>query len=207
MYKLPYFSSGNQADVLEFMRAHPFVTLCGVAENGFPVATHIPVLMVERENKLFLRAHIHRKSSHHKAFEHSPNVLAIFTGAHTYISASWYADPHVASTWNYQAVHASGILRFGDDSMLYDMLRDLTAHFEHNPHSPALVEEMTEEYVRKTMKAIIAFEIEITDLQHVFKLSQNRDIATRETVVKRLEERDDAESHLVAEEMKKTFTK
>lgn len=206
MYKLPHFVANNDTEVLDFMKAHSFITLCGVAESGFPVATHIPVLLAEREGKLYLRAHIHRKSGHHKAFEHSANVLAIFTGAHTYISASWYQNPQVASTWNYQVVHASGILRFGDDAMLYELLRDLTAHFEGNPHSPALVEHMSEEYMRKTMKAIIAFEIEITDLQHVFKLSQNRDMATRQTVVERLEEREDAESHLVAGEMKKTFT-
>lgn len=205
MYKLPHFITDDANEVLAFMKAHPFVTLCGVGENGFPAATQVPVLLAEKEGKLFLRAHIHRKSGHHKAFENSDKVLAIFTGAHTYISASWYQNPQVASTWNYQAVHASGILRFGDDVMLYDLLRDLTAHFEGNPHSAALVEHMSEEYLHKTMKAIIAFEIEINDLQHVFKLSQNRDMATRQTVVQRLEEREDAESHMVADEMKKTF--
>ena len=34
---------------------------------------------------------------------------------------------------------------------------------------------MDEAYVKQMMKAIVAFEIEITAVEHVFKLSQNKD--------------------------------
>ena len=44
------------------------------------------------------------------------------------------------------------------------------------------------DYVKSMMKAIIAFEIEITEIQHIFKLSQNRDKKSYENIVERLSE-------------------
>ena len=61
------------------MHAHPFITLCGCDAENKPVATHVPVLMEEKDEKIFLRAHIMRNQKHTKAFEQNKNVLAIFS--------------------------------------------------------------------------------------------------------------------------------
>jgi transcriptional regulator len=71
---------------------------------------------------------------------------------------------------------------------LYDVLKKLTAHFENDAHSPSLIEKMDEAYVRNNMKAIIAFEIEITGIDHVFKMSQNRDAKTYDHIIDHLKE-------------------
>jgi transcriptional regulator len=202
MYNLPYYKVSRE-DVFEFMHQHPFITLCGVDNNNKPVATHIPVLFKEKEGKLFLRAHIMRKMDHTVAFDTNKNVLAIFTGPHTYVSASLYTQKNVGSTWNYQAVHAHGMLRFLNEEELHTILTELTDHFENNPHSPALVKHMTDEYVYSMIKAIIGFEIEVTDIQHVFKLSQNRDEASFNNIVDHLSNSDNAEANAVAKEMEK----
>jgi len=201
MYHVPYFKASDQKEVIEFMHQHPFIMLCGIDEEGKPVATHVPVLFEERDDKLFLMAHVMRKQGHTKAFENNPNVLAIFYSAHTYVSASWYENKQVASTWNYQAVHSRGLLRFLGETELHDVLTKLTKTFEHNEQSPALVHKMDEAYVNNMMKAIIAFEIEITDIQHVFKLSQNRDEKSYENIVGHLSERD-TEAQSIAQTMK-----
>ena len=169
------------------MHAHPFITLCGCDENNKPVATHVPVLMEERNEKIFLRAHIMRNQKHAKAFEHNKNVLAIFSGAHTYVSASWYSDQQIGSTWNYQAVHAHGILNFKDENFLHNLLTQLTEKFENNPYSPSLIQKLDEHYVSTMMKAIVGFEIEITAIEHVFKLSQNRDEKSYENIIEQLQ--------------------
>ncbi len=174
MYNLSHFKADSNLEVLAFMKAHPFITLCGVGENNAPVATHLPVLFTEKDGTIFLLAHAMRKQAHTIAFAQNPNVLAIFSGEHTYISASWYSNKQVASTWNYKAVHAKGMVRFLDDKDLYEVLVKLTNHFEGTTESPAAVKHMDEKYVADNMKAIVAFEIELTDIQHVFKLSQNR---------------------------------
>jgi transcriptional regulator len=200
MYSLPHFKAANEEEVFAFMRAHPFITLCGVTAEGKPVATHVPVLFIERDNKLFLQAHIMRKQDHTSAFEQNPNVLAIFSGAHTYVSASWYSKQNTAGTWNYQAVHASGYLRFLGEDELYALLVKLTETFENNPHSPSLVKDMEDGYVTTLMKAIIAFDIEITGIEHVFKLSQNRDEKSYDNIMHHLHE-GDADAKTVAERM------
>lgn len=183
MYHLKHFKADSDLEVLAFMKAHPFITLCGVDEHNMPVATHLPVLLEEREGEIFLLAHAMRKQDHTIAFAHNPNVLAIFSGNHSYISASWYETKNVASTWNYKAVHAKGVVKFLDDNGLYDVLVKLTDHFEGTTESPAAVKHMDEKYVADNMKAIVAFEIELTDIQHVFKLSQNRNEADKEKIV------------------------
>jgi transcriptional regulator len=187
MYSLPHFKAANEDEIFSFMRAHPFITLCGVTQDNKPVATHVPVLFQERDGKLFLQAHIMRRQEHSMAFEQNPNVLAIFSGAHTYVSASWYSKQNTAGTWNYQAVHVRGILRFLDDIGLRNLLERLTETFENNPHSPALVKYMDEGYVTNLMKAIVAFDIEITGIEHVFKLSQNRDEKSYDNIIEHLQ--------------------
>jgi len=206
MYDISYFKASEQKDVTDFMRAHPFVILCGIDAAGKPVATHIPVLFEERGDKFFLLAHVMKKQEHTEAFLQNNKVLAIFYGPHTYVSASWYTDKQVASTWNYQAVHAQGTLRFLGDDGLHKILTSLTDHFESNPHSPALVQKMDQAYIEKMMKAIIAFEIEVETVEHVFKLSQNRDAASYHNIIDKLGEGDD-DAKSVAEKMKQQQSK
>lgn len=202
MYHVPYFKANENSEVLAFMKAHPFVTICGIDKNNLPVATHVPVLMVERDEKLYLQAHIMRKQDHHLAFENNANVLVIFQGANAYVSSSWYHNDDRGSTWNYQAVHAKGQLRFLSEQELFELLTKLTAYFEKDPDSPSQVKNLPDEYMKTNMKAIVALEIEITDLQHVFKMSQNRNKKSYHNIVEQLEKGDLA-SITVAEEMKK----
>ena len=202
MYHVPYFKANENSEVLAFMKAHPFVTICGIDKNNLPVATHVPVLMVERDEKLYLQAHIMRKQDHHLAFENNANVLVIFQGANAYVSSSWYHNDDRGSTWNYQAVHAKGQLRFLSEQELFELLTKLTAHFEKDPDSASQVKNLPDEYMKTNMKAIVALEIEITDLQHVFKMSQNRNKKSYHNIVEQLEKGDLA-SITVAEEMKK----
>jgi transcriptional regulator len=202
MYNIPYFKAADEQEVIRFMHAHPFVILCGADAQGQPVATHIPVLVEERSGSLFLLAHVMRKQDHTLAFEQNQRVLAIFYGPHTYVSASWYENQQIASTWNYQAVHVRGVLKFLQDQDLHHVLTRLTEKFENNPHSAALVQRMDEAYVHKMMEAIVAFEIEVTSLNHVFKLSQNRDEKSFQNIIEHLDHQD-GDARSIADEMRR----
>ena len=141
MYNLPYYKESDQQVIIEFMRQHPFVFLTGCDEDNKPVATQVPVFIDEKDarpddpvgrGKLFLTGHIMKNTDHHKAFEKNPEVLSVFTGPHTYVSATWYDNPYQASTWNYMSVHAKGTIRFGDGDDLVAILKRLTLHYENN---------------------------------------------------------------------------
>lgn len=183
---MPYFKEKDFATVREFMQQHPFVVVCGASTDLQPVATHIPVLIEEREGRLYLLGHIMRQTDHHKTFAQNPNVLAIFSGPHTYVSASLYSNPRQASTWNYMTVHARGQLHFLDDEGLLSLLGKLTSHFEQNADSPASFEKLPPDYVERLSKAIIAFEIEVEGIDNVFKLSQNRDESSYDHIIDHL---------------------
>jgi transcriptional regulator len=191
MYNLPHYKETDIEEVLRFMQAHPFVMLTGVDKENKPVATQVPVFIDEKDDKFFLTGHIMKNTDHHLAFEQNNSVLALFTGAHTYVSATWYANSSQGSTWNYITVHAKGTIRFGEGKELADVLQRLTLHYEkNNPASATVFDNLPAEYTEKMMKAIVAFEIEITDLQHVFKLSQNRDEKSYDNIISKLKEGD-----------------
>ncbi len=189
MYDLPYYREKDATVVKQFIGEHPFAFLAGVDKENKPIATQVPVFIDEREGKLFLTGHIMRNTDHHKAFEQNPNVLAVFTGPHTYVSGTWYDDPHQASTWNYMSVHAKGSIRFGSEEDLVAVLKRLTLHYENNNASSTTVfDNLPPAYRERLMKAIIAFEIEISSLDNVFKLSQNRNEKSYDNIMVRLKQ-------------------
>lgn len=203
MYNLSYFKEKNQETVLQFMRQYPFVFLTGCDKDSKPVATQVPVFIDEKEGKLFLTGHMMRQTDHQKAFEQNNNVLAVFNGPHTYVSATWYDNPHQASTWNYMSVHAKGIINFQNENYLADVLRRLTLHYEdNNPASSTVFDNLPEDYRNRLMKAIVPFEIEIMEIDNVFKLSQNHNEKTFKNIIERLDQQD-GDGKLIAEEMRK----
>eukprot|EP01136_Pigoraptor_vietnamica_P027267 Opistho-1_new@83330 len=91
---------------------------------------------------------------------------------------------------------------FLSDEELLQVLDDTTSFYENNPSSPALYKEMSPEYVQRMAKAIVAFEIKVSSLEHVFKLSQNRDQKSYENILAKLEA-GDLGAQGVAHEMRK----
>lgn len=201
MYNLPYYKEKDAAIVLEFMKQHPFAMLIGVDADQKPVATQVPVLFIEKEGQLYLRGHIMKGNDHHKAFMENKNVLAVFTGPHTYVSASWYTDKQQGSTWNYMTVQASGEMIFLNDEDLLGVLNALTSQYEEKD-SPALYKHIPQEYISRMVKAIVAFDIKVTGIEHVFKLSQNRDKQSFDTILDKLND-GSADAKAIAAEMNK----
>jgi len=203
MYNISYFKEKDKQVVLTFINKHPFAFLIGCSENSEPVATQIPMFIDEREGKLYLSGHIMRGTDHHKAFKKNQNVLAVFTGPHTYVSATWYDNPNQASTWNYMSVYIKGKIKFLDETGLIDNLRKTSLHFEnYNSASPTVYDNLPEDYVNNLIKMIDAFEIEVTKIDNVFKLSQNRNEESYRNIIKKLEEQG-GDAKLISEEMKK----
>ncbi len=198
MYNISYFKANNHEEIIAFMHANPFVTICGVDANGLPVATHIPILIKQEADKIILSGHIMRKQDHSNAFEINNNVLVIFSAPSAFVSASWYKEKGIASTWNYQTVHAIGKMEMKDDAHLYQLLTDLTMHFEKDPNAPTQVKNLDPEYVQQNMKAIVSFDIEVTELKNVFKLSQNRDEDSHQNIQKELSKGDAACQYMAA---------
>ena len=198
MYNISYFKAKDHNEVFQFMQAHPFVTICGVDANGLPVAAQIPILIKQEGDDLFITGHLMRKQDHTNAFEINKNVLVIFSAPSAFVSASWYTNKGQASTWNYQTVHAIGKMEMKDEAHLYALLEQLTLHFEKDPNAPTQVKNLDPMYMNEHMKAIVSFEIKVTELKNVFKLSQNRDQASHENIQAELNKGDAACKYMAA---------
>jgi transcriptional regulator len=207
MYDLPYHKEQNEQVIKEFIDQHPFAFLAGCDSENKPIATQVPVFIEEKDGKKILRGHIMKNTDHHKAFLHNENVLVVFTGKHTYVSGTWYSNPYTPSTWNYMSVHAKGIIRFLDDTALVDVLRMTTLHFEdYNKQSTTIFDNLPSEYTQKLMKAILAFEIEVEEMDTVFKLSQDRDSKSYHNIIEKLKEQGN-DGQVIAAEMEKRTKK
>jgi transcriptional regulator len=200
MYKFSYFTEEDPAKVIQFIKENSFGVITGFGKQ-YPVATHIPLDVVLREDgNLLLQGHLMKNTDHHKAFVENENVLVVFNGPHTYVSASWYENPQVASTWNYMAVHARGKIKFTDDAGTYEAIKAITNKYE-GTESVAAFDRMPREYVMKMLKAIVGFTIEVEILENVFKLSQNHGETNRQQITAHLKQRGDAHSTAIATEM------
>lgn len=203
MYNFSYFKEKVKQTLLNFIEENPFAFVTGSFLSGEQVATQIPVLLEERNGELFLQGHIMRNTDHHKALLENPNALLVFTGPSAYVSASWYTNPQIGSTWNYMSVHVGGKVKFMSDEELIQFMRKLTLKFEKgNTESLTFFDNLPKEFLDKMLPAIIGFEIKAEKIENVFKLSQNRDEKSYLNIISKLEE-EGGSSALVAEEMKK----
>lgn len=200
MYGPKRYQETDRDKIIEFMEAHPFATLITHA-NGQSYATQIPVMLEEREGELYLFGHVSRHTDHYPAIEQNPDVLLLFTGAHCYVSASWYVERGQASTWNYMTVQARGRLHLFNYDESLELLKTLTHHYENGQDNPELVEDMPEEYVTANVKAIAGFEIKVTALDATFKLNQNKTDESYKNTVEQLMNSDDIQSITIAGEM------
>jgi len=190
MYSFPYYKEEDNEEVIAFMKAHPFIMLLGTDKTGRIEATQVPVLVEVKDEKVYIYGHIMRKTTHENALIENPEALIIFTGAHTYVSATYYTtNPHQGSTWNYISVHARGHIRWMNDAELIAFMKRFSLHFENNNTASSTVyDNLPEEYVSKLIKGIVGFEMEVATLDNVFKLSQNRDEVSYDNVVKELKQ-------------------
>ena len=189
--------------MLQFLNDHPFAFLTGSDSNGKQVATQIPILVEEREGEWYLQGHIMRITHHHIAFNENPQVLAVFTGPQTYVSATLYTNPQIGSTWNYMSVQIKGNINFLPEEDLISFMQKLTLKFEsNNTNSPTIYNNLPDKFLKNMLPAIDAFEIKVEEMRNVFKLSQNRDEQSYRNIMARLKEQG-GNGSLIAVEMEK----
>lgn len=205
MYKFSYYTEQDQQKVIDFMKENAFALITGFGEN-YPVATQIPLAIKITDGKIFLEGHMMKKTDHHLAFEKNNNVLVLFTGPHCFVHANWYTDPQMGSTWNYMTVHAKGKITFMDEAGTRDAVKAVSDKYA-GTDTVSSYDSLPKEYIDHMVKAILGFTIEVETLEHVFKLSQNRDEPSQKNIIEQLRKRGDANSAAIAYEMEKLNTK
>lgn len=197
MYPMPEFQETDPAAIHAFIRKHPLGMVAAGSDSGV-VATHVPLLLDVEGETWRLRGHVMRKTTHWEGFKGASEVLVAFTGPDAPVLESWNTSLPFGGTWNYMAVHVRGKLTYLPEAELVEILRDLKNLYEVD--SGSKFENLPQDYIDSLIRAIEGFEITVTSVEAVFKLSQNRSKADFERTVEELR-RKGGEDALVAEEM------
>ena len=203
MYLPAHFNETRTAVLRALMRAQPLATLVTTGGSGL-LANHIPVQTLDEPAPLgSIRGHIARANPLWREYRSGSQALAIFQGPQVYISPSFYPSKaktgEVVPTWDYAVVHASGTLRFIEDTQwLRSFVSGLTAAHESPRPQPWKIDDAPAAYIDKMLKLIVGFEFSIVSLTGKWKVSQNRPQADRQGVIDKLQAADDADSHGIA---------
>ena len=201
MYIPNLYKNENQEEIENFIHQNGFGILVNQTD-GKLWATHIPLVLETNElGKQILVGHVSKLNPQAASFQNNNDVLAIFSGVHSYISSSWYDHENVP-TWNYLAVHVYGKVTVLNHEEAVNSLKKLVDKYEAKSEKPVRVEDLSEKTMREA-RGIIAFTIEIISIEAVKKLSQNRDDKNYKNIVEELEKTNDNQSITVADEMKK----
>jgi len=203
MYIPKLYQVTDEAVITRFIQQNSFAALVS-CDQQIPVATHLPLELVQNTSgEKFLHGHMARANRHWQTFNSESEVLAIFSGSHTYVSARWYNQVNVP-TWNYMVVHVYGQPRLvTDHNELYAMLKQLVNRYEANAvtDKPYKLETLPQDYVEKEMRGIVGFQIKINRIEAKFKLSQNRQQQDYDHVIAELQKSEDGNALAVAQAM------
>jgi transcriptional regulator len=201
MYIPKHFVQTDENAIKKFIRENGFGILFS-HDGHLPQATHLPFHLEECADGLYLTGHFARANEHWKSINNQ-EVLVVFPGAHTYISASWYEENGMVSTWNYIAVHVYGkcTLVF-DEGELINILRQSVLEHEQHVQSPWNLDDNLET-VKSMLQGIVGFKIRVNNIEAKYKLSQNHPKTRQERIIYHLENHYDLyDSKKIAELMK-----
>ena len=190
MYLPEHFAENRPEEIDRLIDAFPLAAIVAQTEAGL-VANHIPLL---RDGEKKLIGHAAFANDMHRDIEDSTQVLAIFRADHAYITPNWYpskAQTHKAvPTWNYQAVHIHGRIRFDhSEKFKRAVVGKLTRHFERltSGEKAWRMADAPADYMEMMLANIVGFEMTVDRVLAKSKLSQNRDRADYDSVVDNLE--------------------
>jgi transcriptional regulator len=206
MYVPRFNALDDQAALRAMVRAIGAAELVTVGEDGYPLATRLPVVWAGDR----LVMHIARANPHWRAIPDDGDVaaLAVVTDAESYVSPAWYATKaehgRVVPTWNYSAVHLTGRVRRHDDpEWVRRAVTVLTEQHESGRPDPWSVTDAPAAYVDGQLKAIVGLELVVERVEGKVKLSQNRSAEDRAGVVAGLRAEGGAREAAVADQMER----
>jgi transcriptional regulator len=204
MYVPAHFAVTDAAALHDFIERHSFAQLV-THLDGAPFVSHLPFLLDRAAGPNgTLVGHMARANPQWRHGAGRP-ALVVFSGPHAYVSPTWYEAEHVVPTWNYTAVHATGVLHPVEDrDAVLGIVRRTVETYEAampRPWSP----DWSATFIDRLLGQIVGFRIPIDRLEGKWKLNQNHPPERREKVIRALEGRGGEESLAVAALMREVL--
>ncbi|MEM3448766.1 MAG: FMN-binding negative transcriptional regulator [Nitrososphaerota archaeon] len=203
----PHWFRVDRLDVLQdTINKISFGTIITSGSDGI-MASHVPMLIDPSRGHLgILFGHLAKGNPQWKETFPGSEALAIFIGPNAYITPNWYFTKKetgkVVPTWNYISVQVRGTMTFiVDHDKLLDIVTKLTNHHEQSSVIPWKVNDAPPDYIDEELRSIVGFEMKVSKIEGMRKLSQNRNKKDVEGVIIGLTKRGKLLDKLVAEEM------
>ena len=121
MYIPAHFAEARLDELHRILREHPLGMLVTHGAEGLD-ADHIPMEFDSQGGSHgTLIGHVARANALWQRCATGTEVMVVFRGAEAYISPNWYPSKHETHrqvpTWNYEVVHAHGILTIHDNAL------------------------------------------------------------------------------------------
>jgi transcriptional regulator len=185
MYIPDHFKEENSDRISTLIDKNSFGMLVTTID-GAPFISHLPFIFERTAgSKGKLLCHMARANPQWQHFSSCDEVLVVFQGPHAYVSPSWYSSPGVP-TWNYAVVHLRGKPRLIESESELEVLVENLTHV-HESHMPRPWKPNLSDGQRtRLISMIMGIDIEVTDIQAKFKLSQNRPPEDQQSVIEKL---------------------
>ncbi|MCD0472246.1 FMN-binding negative transcriptional regulator [Flavobacterium sp. JAS] len=196
------FKFESETDKIAFMKQYSFATIITNKDN-VPIATQLPFIIDERSGKLILSAHFAAANEQTKYIEANTS-LVIFSEPHAYISPSHYDKEQSVPTWDYITVHAYGKAKIiTDEDSKIKALEQMIQFYDKDYMKQW--NTLSDKFKKGMIKGIVAFELEVSDLQGQKKLSQNKSEIERKRIIQELEQSNNTAEKDLASYIKNTL--
>lgn len=187
MYTPAHFAVRDLEVLDALFQRDAFITLITTGDDGFPFASHLPVLY-HREGES-VRVSGHWSKANPQAIA-GGKALLIAHGPHAYISPRWYTDPErQVPTWNYAVAHLRGELTtFDDTQRLQGTVAQLAAAYEQPMQGDWRFPESAPAKLA-SLRGIVGFDFEPTSIAIKCKFNQNHPEANRHSAIHALRAR------------------
>ncbi len=179
MHPNPAFRNEARARHIDFVRDRAFGVLA-VSTPEAPLLSHVPFLL--SEDAEWADLHLVRSNPIVRALKQPQSARIAVSGPDGYISPDWYGVDDQVPTWNYVAVHLTGVLEMRPVEELRGLLDRQAADFENRllPKPPWLASKMTPDALDRMMRMIVPCRLTVSDIDGTWKLNQNKPDVARQ---------------------------
>jgi len=187
-----------EKECFKMLKKHSFGQLI-TSFNDQITQTYVPFII--DQNNACLYGHIAKQNRQIECLQNSDDLTVTFLGSDAYISPNWYGSPDQVPTWNYQAVEIKGKATLLDNDGTLKVIVGLSQIHESQFEVPWTIDKMSNKKLNAMLRAIVGFRIDIIEMNGQSKLSQNKNIEDRQSVIKGLGTTKEQASHRIAELM------
>lgn len=173
----------NFDNAIRVIEQSPLATLFSSGGGKIHIS-HLPLIYKNASSGYGkLLGHLDRNNPHCNYLDHQP-VQLIFNGPDTYISPSYYTTDQLP-TWNYIKIHMEGRCTIiNSQEEVKRSMVEMTDRMEKNVSDYRI--KMNDPKMEKLVNYVVGLEIEITQWEGRFKLSQDKNNKDKQNAKEKL---------------------